>query len=71
MSTVCIQIPESTVSIITYGAIAAMASVLVTLLGMVCPFLSNIGLNRRLNMINGLLQVTNDQPINTNNRNLP
>lgn len=64
-TSVCIQIPDSTVSVITYGAFAAIVSVVISVLGMVCPFLSNIGINRRLNNINGLIQAPNT------NANLP
>lgn len=55
MTTICTTLPDSFMYVIVFGAVAAVVSVIMTMTGMSCPFLSNLWQNRIHNNNNHLL----------------
>lgn len=60
MSTLCIIIPDSIYYLIIAGSILSILSMIITIIGWSCPFLSNILQNRIINRHVGLTEYLTD-----------
>lgn len=69
-SSVCITIPDSVITIVVLGAVAAIIGAIGNVLGMSCPFLSNFIQNRILHNNTGLLINMNEQIDAQHNQNV-
>lgn len=65
MTTICTTFPDSVMYIVIFGAVAAIASIFMSITGMSCPFLSNLMQNRIHNNNNHLLGLINENLGNT------
>lgn len=66
MSNVCINIADSTVSVIIFGSVAAIVAAIATILNMFCPFISSMVQNKGFFQNNPFLQMAKAQTTQTN-----
>lgn len=60
-SSVCVNIPDSVIYMLVFGAVAAVIAAIGNVFGMSCPFFSNFIQNRIHNRNASLLQLITEQ----------